>query len=87
MNIFSDKKSKTNITEEDIISQAFIFFFAGFESVSRTMCFISHEMAENGDVQEKLRQEIAEVNKKYDSTLTYDILNGMKYLDMIVSGQ
>lgn len=83
---FTGNQSKTCITEEDIISQAFIFFFGGFESVARTMCFMAHELAIHADIQQKVREEIEKVNEKNDRKLTYDILNEMKYLDIVLSG-
>lgn len=80
-------KQKICITLEDIIAQAYIFFFGGFESVARTMCFMAHELAANKDVQQKLKNEIKEVNQKCNGKITYDILMEMKYLDMVLSGK
>nr|AZR39449.1 cytochrome P450 [Agasicles hygrophila] len=81
-----DKRAKgiaiENLTNEDITAQAFIFFFAGFESVSTLVCIMAHELATNPDIQDKLRSEIIEVG---GSDLTYDVLVGMKYMDMVVS--
>ncbi|VEN59663.1 unnamed protein product [Callosobruchus maculatus] len=50
----------TEITNQDIASQAMIFFFGGFDSVSNMMCFMAHELAENPEVQSRLREEIME---------------------------
>ena len=41
-------------------------------------------MARTPDVQDKLRREILEFDQKSDGKLTYDIVNDMKYLDMVV---
>lgn len=51
------------------------------------MCFMAYELAVNQDVQQKLREEIEDVNQKYNGKITYDILTEMKYLDMVVSGK
>lgn len=48
---------------------------------------MAHELAANPDIQQRLSDEIEEVNQMYDSKITYDILMGMKYLDMVVSGK
>lgn len=64
-----------------------MFFFAGFESTARSMSFIAYELAINPDIQDKLRQEIQEINEKCNNTVTYDLLMEMKYLDMVVSGK
>ncbi|XP_044253641.1 cytochrome P450 9e2-like isoform X2 [Tribolium madens] len=69
------------ISDEDITAQALIFFFAGFDTVSSAMCFLSYELATNPDIQKKLLQEIDSVNGKP----TYEVLMNLKYLDMVVS--
>lgn len=76
---------KLEITDEDIISQALIFFFAGFDSVSALMCFMAYELALNIDIQRKLRNEILDTYKECNGKLTYESLMKMKYMDMVVS--
>ncbi|CAG9860809.1 unnamed protein product [Phyllotreta striolata] len=77
------KTGKLSIT--DIVAQALIFFFAGFDGVSSSMCFMAYELAVNVDVQSKLREEINETLDKYDGKPTYDGILKMQYLDMVVS--
>nr|AKZ17701.1 cytochrome P450 monooxygenase CYP9Z63 [Tenebrio molitor] len=79
------KFSKKDITDEDITAQALIFFFAGFDSVSSLLCFMSHELAVNQDVQEKLMQEVDDTWNECDGKITYEALMSMKYMDMVVS--
>lgn len=38
-------EGQKSLTNEDIASQAFVFFFAGFDTISSTMCFASYELA------------------------------------------
>ncbi|CAG9828105.1 unnamed protein product [Diabrotica balteata] len=71
------------ITNEDITAQALIFFFAGFDSVSSLMSFMSYELAINPDVQTRLREEIDEGFQECNGKLTYETLMKMKYLDMV----
>ncbi|XP_011865449.1 PREDICTED: uncharacterized protein LOC105560707 [Vollenhovia emeryi] len=73
------------LTIEDMTSQAFIFFFGGFDTVSTLMCFAAHEIAVKPDIQAKLRNEVDEVLKTNNGELTYDTLNGMQYLDAVVN--
>ncbi|XP_025263906.1 cytochrome P450 9e2-like [Camponotus floridanus] len=73
------------LTIEDMTSQAFIFFFGGFDTVSTLMCFAAHEIAVNPSVQTKLRDEVDEVLKKTNGELTYEALNGMQYLDAVIN--
>lgn len=82
--LMENKDSSTRMSIEDITAQAMIFFFAGFDSVSSLMTFTAYELAVNGKVQDKLREEIQAVLK--DGQPTFDAINGMKYMDMIVSG-
>lgn len=46
---------------------------------------MAHELAENPEIQDKLREEIDQALN--DDGLSYDSVMGMKYLDMIVSGK
>ncbi|XP_020280578.1 cytochrome P450 9e2-like [Pseudomyrmex gracilis] len=73
------------LTIEDMTSQAFIFFLGGFDTISVTMCFAAHELAVNPDIQARLRDEIDDVLKSTNGTLTYEALNTMQYLDAVVN--
>ncbi|KAB0794241.1 hypothetical protein PPYR_13861 [Photinus pyralis] len=73
------------LTDEDIVAQALMFFFAGFETTSTLICFMCHELAANPDVQQRLQEEINDVLKRCDGKVTYEALLSMKYLDMVVS--
>src|SRR5699024_5546262 len=80
------KGDSKRITDEDITAQAFVFFFAGYDTVSTLMCFMAHELAVNPQVQEKLKREVDETREKCDGKITYEDVTTMKYLDMVVSG-
>lgn len=72
-------------SDEDLVAQAFLFFFAGFDTVSTCMKLLLLELAINTDCQNKLRQEINEYHQKYDGKIDYDKVNQMKYMDMVIS--
>ncbi|XP_018302071.1 cytochrome P450 9e2-like [Mycetomoellerius zeteki] len=76
---------KKELTIEDMTAQAFIFFFGGFDTVSSLMCFTVHEIAVNPDVQAKLRDEVDDALKTNNGDLTYEVLNGMQYLDAVIN--
>nr|CAI5847750.1 unnamed protein product [Callosobruchus analis] len=84
-NIDTGCNAPTEITNQDIASQAMIFFFGGFDSVSNLMCFATHELAENPEIQSRLRDEILETANACNGKLTYEALLKMKYMDMVVS--
>lgn len=79
------ERGKINISDEDITAQAFLFFVAGFDTISLQMCFLSYELAINPEIQEKLKKEIEETLKSCNYILTYEALLSMKYMDMVVS--
>ncbi|KAF5300649.1 hypothetical protein FQA39_LY11110 [Lamprigera yunnana] len=73
------------LTDDDITAQAFLFFFGGFETTATLICFMSHELATNPNVQTKLQKEIDEVLERCGGKIDYVSLLEMKYLDMVVS--
>ncbi|XP_011172811.1 cytochrome P450 9e2-like [Solenopsis invicta] len=82
-----DKKSASThqMSLDDIVSQAFIFFFAGFDTSSTLMCFVVHELAVNKDIQDRLRQEVQQYFVEGNGKISYDSLSQMSYMDMVIS--
>ena len=81
-----DNEKGIEMTNEDIIAQAFIFFFAGFDTSARLMCFVSHVLAYHPEVQERLRNEVDDtLAGQEDENISYEKLAKMKYLDMVIS--
>lgn len=70
----------------DIAAQVFLFFFAGFETSSTAMTYTLYELAMNQDIQNKLRNEIAETTTRHGS-ITYESLMEMTYLDRVIFGE
>ncbi|KAF2903662.1 hypothetical protein ILUMI_02503 [Ignelater luminosus] len=81
----TDSNQKKIITDEDIVRQAAVFFFGGYDSVASLLCNVVYELAINSDVQDKLIEEVDETLVSCNGKITYDSLMGMKYLDMVVS--
>ncbi|XP_058820113.1 cytochrome P450 9e2-like [Topomyia yanbarensis] len=74
------------MTENEMVAQAFVFFLAGFETVSTTLTFLVHDLVMNADVQQKLYEEIQTTENELDGkTLNYDTLQKMRYMDMVVT--
>jgi len=64
-----------------------VFLIAGYETSSTTMTFVLYELARHPEIQQSLRKEILQVLSKHDGKLTYDGIQGMVYLDRVVSGE
>uniref|UniRef100_A0A8D8BAU1 Probable cytochrome P450 9f2 n=1 Tax=Culex pipiens TaxID=7175 RepID=A0A8D8BAU1_CULPI len=74
------------MTEPEFIAQCLIFFLAGFDTISTGFMFMAYELALNQDVQQKLYEEAVATNKQLGGKpLTYDALQKMTYMDMVVS--
>lgn len=71
---------------EVLAAQCFVWFIGGYETSSITLTFTFFELSRNPEVQKKAQEEIDAVLSKHDGKLTYEILQEMTYLDMIVSG-
>nr|AHJ10931.1 cytochrome P450 6EV10 [Chironomus kiiensis] len=77
------KNSYVGMTLNEIAANSFAFFTAGFETSSSAMTFCTYELALNQTIQDRLRDEIEEVLRRYNGELTYDAISEMKYLDMV----
>lgn len=80
-------KEKDWFKMEEIAAQAFIFFFAGFEASSTTIMFAIYELALNLEMQQRVRNEIEIVLRKYENNVTYEAMMDMRYLKMVVHGK
>ncbi|XP_011865317.1 PREDICTED: cytochrome P450 9e2-like [Vollenhovia emeryi] len=79
------KEGKAELSIDDMVAQALIFFLAGFDGTSKLMAFAVHEIAVNRDVQEKLQKEIDQVLEDTNGQAPYEAVNGMEYLDAVVN--
>lgn len=69
---------------EMMAAQTYVFFVAGFETSSSVQSYCLYELALNPDIQERLYKEIDSTIKKHGD-LTYQAIQEMEYLDMVVS--
>lgn len=70
---------------DDFVAQCFIFMTAGFETTSSTMGFMLYELALHPALQHRVRAEIRDVLAKHRGEVSYDAIQQMTYLDMVVS--
>ncbi|GBP77549.1 Probable cytochrome P450 9f2 [Eumeta japonica] len=69
---------------DELVGQAFIFFMAGFETSASVLVMTVHELSLNPEVQATLYEEIKQFGD-VKKALIYDILQNMKYLDMVIN--
>lgn len=80
------KQVKRQWTDDELVAQCFLFFAAGFDTSSTLLSFVAHELAVNPDVQQRLYEEVCEVEKTLNGKpLPYDVLQKMKYIDCVIS--
>ncbi|XP_030433732.1 cytochrome P450 3A9-like [Gopherus evgoodei] len=72
------------LTDIEILAQAIIFIFAGYETTSSILGYMVYSLATHPDVQQKVQEEIDSVLPN-QAPLTYDALMKMEYVDMAVS--
>ncbi|EDW02022.1 probable cytochrome P450 9h1 [Drosophila grimshawi] len=82
----NEAESGKKFTDDDFLAQCLLFFFAGFDTVSTCLCFLTYELCMNPEVQAQLYEEILSAEERLNGKpLDYDTLMHMKYLDMVVS--
>lgn len=76
---------KYKFTEYDVAAQASTFFVDGYETSSGVLAFALYALTINPKVQDKLREEVDSVIKKNGGELTFDGIQEMAYLEMVLS--
>lgn len=72
--------------EIELVAQCFLFFLAGFETVSTTLTFLVYELMVNKDILNRLYEEIMQTDQALSGKrIDYDTLQKMKYMDQIIS--
>lgn len=76
----------TECSDIDIISQVYEFYESVILENNLLSTFIGQRLAENPNIQQRLYEEFQEIQQNLKGkALTHEILNQMKYMDMIVS--
>jgi len=81
------KVNKAKLTDELLIAQCNLFFVAGFDATETLLMWASYELALQPDLQEKLYDELRLATNGNKDELSYDTINRIDYLDMVVSGK
>jgi cytochrome P450 family 6 len=70
------------LDREEVIGQCLMFFFAGMETISTTICNSLYELALNPSIQDKLYDELTRAHPSGE--ISFDDLNACKYLDLFL---
>ena len=73
------------LSDSEVIAQSFTFLIAGHETSSTTLSLTCHHLATHPEVQDKVQQEIDSVWGDEEQMLTYDTVNELIYLDMVIA--
>ena len=73
------------LSDTEVLAQSIIFLAAGYETSSGTLSLTCYHIATNPDVQDKLQQEIDSMWTDEEQLPTYEIVNELPYLDMVIS--
>ncbi|KAL9890829.1 cytochrome P450 6d5 isoform 2-T2 [Glossina fuscipes fuscipes] len=84
--LWSAQKTKEALewmTVDVIAAQLYLFYIAGFETTASTSAFTLYELARYPKLLQKAQQDVEKAVEQH-SSLTYDALKDMKYLDLCI---
>ncbi|CAG2103193.1 unnamed protein product, partial [Medioppia subpectinata] len=82
--IINKNRKRLSLTDNEIISQSWLFLLAGYETASTAIAFCFYELALNPDIQDKVYDEIQAAIDP-NAQMDYDILSTLPYLDAVIS--
>jgi len=81
----NNSSNDVGLTGSQILSNAFGFFAAGFETTSTTLSFCLYELALKKNIQDRVREEIKFTKIKHNGIINNEFLNDLIYLDMVIA--
>nr|XP_015839583.1 PREDICTED: probable cytochrome P450 6a13 isoform X2 [Tribolium castaneum] len=79
------KKTSSEFTDIDVVAHAAGFFGDGYETTAGVMSFVLYCLAENLDIQTKLRELVDKVFENNEEKLPYEALQEIHFLDAVVN--
>jgi cytochrome P450 len=76
----------SELTDDLLMAQAFLFLTAGFDTTSTTLEFLLFELSRNPKAHDKLREELLRVIQEEGDKLTYNSMAKLTYMDKCIKG-
>ncbi|TFK49746.1 cytochrome P450 [Heliocybe sulcata] len=76
--------SQSKLTDEELLAQMAVIFVAGHDTTASTLTWLLWMLANNVDVQTKLRSELRAAQAQSGSDLTLEDIEGIPYLQAVV---
>lgn len=83
-NDLSKVENDKGLNDHEILSQAMIFLFAGYETTSSSLTFLAYNLARNPHVMKRLQEEV-DATFPNKAPVEYQALMQMEYLDSVVN--
>ncbi|XP_045904172.1 cytochrome P450 3A40-like [Micropterus dolomieu] len=83
-NDLSKVENDKGLNDHEILSQAMIFLFAGYETTSSSLTFLAYNLARNPHVMKRLQEEV-DATFPNKAPVEYQALMQMDYLDSVVN--
>lgn len=80
-------ESDNTMPINDVAASAFSYFIGGFHNNATALTITLYQLALNPLVQSKLRKEIVSVLENHEGQITYESLQEMTYLEMVINGE
>uniref|UniRef100_A0A1I8NYI9 Cytochrome P450 n=1 Tax=Stomoxys calcitrans TaxID=35570 RepID=A0A1I8NYI9_STOCA len=82
-----DKSGLGGMTIEELAAQVFVFFLAGFETSATTMAYALYELAQNQDLQQRLRDEVNEAFEQHQGSaaIPYETIMSLTFMDQVLA--
>ncbi|XP_067115178.1 cytochrome P450 3A40-like [Osmerus mordax] len=79
-----EEKQHKGLSDHEILSQAMIFIFAGYETTSSSLTFLAYNLATHPEVQARLQDEL-DATFPNQAEVQYEALMQMEYLDSVIN--
>ena len=66
-----------------MVANMVMLFFAGFDTQAITISQILHNLVKKPQYQDKIIEELDEAYERSGGEINYDMIEGLKYMDMV----